>query len=342
MVMLIVSIAMIAISILILVGVVVMNSNPFSDGELAQSMTTQSEIVHMTKNFLVCGYDTDADSGYAFRRNKLADVIMVVNYDITAKKVNILQIPRDTYIADKYPTGSTNKINAVTNQSEKKGGGITGLATVISETLNLPIDHYITITMDSFRDVVDALDGIEIDSPTAFTTVDGIRIKQGVQIMDGKTAEAFVRERKNNGGDFGRQRSQRIFLSALLDRLVESSTAELTKIVPTLLGKVTTDMTLSQLLELATQAKQLEKANIVFHTAPGSSGMYRVSSGRNLSVFSMNKELMANMLNQYFRPYSDPVPAEEIGVIQIFDKVTVEDDNQSMDYVDGNDETTSE
>lgn len=329
-----VSISMIAVSALVLAGVALLQSGLFSEGELTQSIATQSEIVHKTKNFLLCGYDTDADSGYAVRRNKLADVIMVMNYDITGKKVNILQIPRDTYIADEYPTGRTNKINAVTNQSEKKGGGITGLAKVVNETFNLPIDHYVTITMDSFRDIVDALGGVEVNSPTGFTTVDGVRIKKGVQVMDGKTAEAFVRERKNNGGDFGRQRSQRIFLSALMDRLLDASVGELTKVIPSLLGKVTTDLTVVEMLDLAKQAQGLEKSNIVFHTAPGSSGSYRVSSGSRLSVFSMNKEMMAELLNTYFRPYSDPVPAEELGVIQVFDKVSVEDDHQAMDYLD--------
>ena len=330
-VMLVVSIVMIVVAVVVLAGVVLMNSNLFSEGELTQSIATQSEIVHKTKNFLIVGYDTDQESDYAYRHSlKLADVIMVMNYDITGKKANILQIPRDTYIADEYPTGKTNKINAVTNQSEKKGGGITGLAKVVNETFNMPIDHYVTITMDSFRGIVDELGGIEIDSPTSFTSVDGVYIKKGLQIMDGRTAEAFVRERKNNGGDFGRQRSQRIFLSALMDRLLEASPGELAKMLPKLFGKVTTDLSISQMLELAKEAQGLQKSNIVFHTAPGSSGMYQVASGRRLSVFSMNKELIANMLNQYFRPYSDPVPAENLGVIQVFDKVTVEDDNQAM------------
>ena len=229
-VMLIISIIMIIVAGLALAAVVLMNTGLFSEGDLNASMATKPEISHLTKNFLVCGYDTDNEKkNLSYRRNHMADVIMVVNYDISAKKVNILQIPRDTYIDDKYPTGKTNKINAVTNQSEKKGGGIEGLATVINETFDIPIDYYVTITMDSFRGIVDVLGGIEIDSPTAFTSNEGYKIKKGKQLMSGQIAEAFVRERKNNGGDFGRQRSQRIFLSALMDRLLDASTGELTK-----------------------------------------------------------------------------------------------------------------
>lgn len=340
-VMLIISIIMIIVAGLALAAVVLMNTGLFSEGDLNASMATKPEISHLTKNFLVCGYDTDNEKkNLSYRRNHMADVIMVVNYDISAKKVNILQIPRDTYIDDKYPTGKTNKINAVTNQSEKKGGGIEGLATVINETFDIPIDYYVTITMDSFRGIVDVLGGIEIDSPTAFTSNEGYKIKKGKQLMSGQIAEAFVRERKNNGGDFGRQRSQRIFLSALMDRLLDASTGELTKMMPTLLGKVTTNLTLAEMLDLAKQAQGPEKSNIVFHSAPGSSGSYKVASGQKLSIYSLNKALMADLLNQYFRPYSDDVPAEELGIIQVFDKVTVEDTQEAMDNI-GASSTTS-
>lgn len=332
-VMLTISIIMIIVAGLALAAVVLMNTGLFSEGDLNASMATKPEISHLTKNFLVCGYDTDETKNVSYRKNHMADVIMVVNYDISAKKVNILQIPRDTYIDDKYPTGKTNKINAVTNQSAKKGGGIEGLAKVINENFDISIDYYVTITMDSFRGVVDALGGIEIDSPTAFTSREGYKIKKGKQLMTGQIAEAFVRERYNNGGDFGRQRSQRIFLSALMDRLLDASTGELTKMMPTLLGKVTTNLTLAEMLDLAKQAQGLEKSNIVFHSAPGSSGSYKVASGQNLSIYSLNKALMADLLNQYFRPYSDDVPAEELGIIQVFDKVTVEDTQEAMDNI---------
>ncbi len=332
-VMLVISIFLFVIAFLILAGVAFLHSSPLSEGEPTNSFQTESAISHKIQTFLICGYDTDEESSSPVRRNRLADVIMVANYDISARKVNILQIPRDTYIDDKYPTGGTNKINAVTNQSVEKGGGITGLEAAVEEMLNLPIDHYVTITMDSFRDVVDALGGIEIDSPTAFTTISGIKIKEGVQLLNGKEAEAFVRERKNNGGDFGRQRSQRIFLSALMDRLLEASAGELTKMLPTLIQNVTTDMSLAELLDLAKEAQSLKKSNIVFHSSPGASDYYQVSSGQKLSVFSMNKELTANILNQYFRPYSDPVPAVELGIIQVFDEVTEEGGQESMDNV---------
>ena len=336
-VLLTVSIIMIVLSVLALAGVLLMNTSIFQDptfqGGTTNSFATPNSIREKTMNFLICGIDYEEG-----RSGKLTDVIMVANYDIAAKKINIMQIPRDTYIADEYPTGKTNKINAIYNQ---KKGGINVLMEAINENFDLPIDHYVTITMDSFRNIVDALGGITVDSPFAFTRK-GQKIVKGKQLMDGKKAEVFVRERKLlPNGDADRQRSQRAFMSGLMDKLLSASAGDLAKMVPTLIQKVKTDLTAAQIIDLATQVQGVQKSDVVFHSIPGSFGMYRVSSGQRLSVFSMNKEKTAQLLNEYFRPYSDDVPAEELGIIQIFDKVTVDDDNQTMEETGEKGKTSS-
>ncbi len=338
-VLLIVSIVMIVVSALALAAVVLMNTSLFEDpnvgsGGMTQSFVTPEPIQEKTMNFLICGIDYTTDRS----STRLSDVIMVANYDISAKKINIIQIPRDTYVADKYPTGKTNKINAIYNQ---KKGGINVLMEVINDNLGLPIDHYVTVTMDSFRGIVNALGGIEVDSPFAFTRK-GQTIVKGKQIMDGEKAQVFVRERKLlPNGDADRQRSQRAFLSGLMDELLQATPGELAKMIPTLITEVKTDLKATEMIDLAKQVQGLQKSDIVFHSTPGSFGMYEVSSGQRLSVYSMNKEKTAELLNQYFRPYSDPIPAEELGIIQIFDKVTYEDDAQNMDETGASKPTSS-
>ena len=326
-VMLTISIIMIVAAVLALAAVALMNSSIFQDpnvglGGWTNDHKTDASIRDKQVNFLLCGVDKDQGRG-----TNLTDVLMVVNYDIAAKKANILQIPRDTVVdEDKYPTGGTHKINAIYNRSDKTNGGINGLVTAINDNFKLSVDHYVTVTMEDFRDIVDALGGLEITSDYEFTSVDGYKIKKGTQLMDGQTAEAFVRERKHvPGGDATRQKNQRVFLSALMDRLLDATAGDLAKMVPTLVGMVGTDMTPSTILEFAKMAQGLEKENIVFHSLPGRYGSYD-----GYSVFSMNAEKTAEMLNQYFRPYSDPVAASELGIKQVFDTATVEDDAQPM------------
>ena len=335
-VMLIVSVVMIVVAVTTLLVVAMMNSSLFQDvqggGGLTGSYATAPEIKEKTVNFLLCGIDRDPTK--KDRGTNLSDVIMVVNYDIAAKKVNILQIPRDTYVdTNKYPTGGPGKINGIYNQSIKKYGdkaGINGLVKAINENFKLPIDHYVTISMDAFRDVVDTLGGVEIELEEGFSTsswsAKRFTFKAGKQKINGEQAEALVRERKNTGGDFGRQKHQRVFLTALMDRLLAASTSELVKMMPTLVSKVKTDMTPNMILDFARVAQGLQKSNIVFHTVPGRTGTYN-----GYSIFSIDKQSTADILNQYFRPYSDSVPVQELGIIQPLDgKNTIEDEPHAM------------
>lgn len=66
---------------------------------------------------------------------------------------------------------------------------------VINETLAVPIDHYITITLDSFQEIVDAMGGIEVDMPYQINYLPGKVIPEGKQVLDGEKAEWLVRYR---------------------------------------------------------------------------------------------------------------------------------------------------
>lgn len=127
-VMLTIAIIMIVVAVLALAVIALMNSSIFQDSQVGEggfnnSYATEESIRDKQVNFLLCGVDKDKGRG-----TNLTDVIMVVNYDISAKKVNILQIPRDTVVdEDKYPTGGTHKINAIYNQSIKKYGNKAGI-----------------------------------------------------------------------------------------------------------------------------------------------------------------------------------------------------------------------
>lgn len=66
------------------------------------------------------------------------------------------------------------------------------LARVIYDRLRLPIDHYVTINMDGFVSVIDAIGGVEINVQESFT-LEGVTFKPGLQTLNGLQAEKFVR-----------------------------------------------------------------------------------------------------------------------------------------------------
>ena len=68
--------------------------------------------------------------------------------------------------------------------------GIEGLAQFIYDKLNIPIDHYATITMKGFRQVIDQIGGVEVDVPNPIN-LDGVELDPGKQVLNGDQAEKF-------------------------------------------------------------------------------------------------------------------------------------------------------
>lgn len=305
----------IAVSLLCVAAVFLLNSSFLAErrstggidnpnGAIEEEIATPPEAKGKTTNFLICGIDYQRESG----RGKLTDVIMVASFDVEAKSVEILQIPRDTYIGEDYPTG---KINAIYGQ--EKNGGVDGLSKRISRTLKLPIDHYVTINMDSFINVVDKIGGVEVDVPKRIV-LEGVIIEAGPQTLDGKHAEIFVRERKSySNGDLGRMEMQKLFLKSLVNKMFSLGTTKMIGLATTLIDEVTTDLTLAQMLSYYQDFTKVNKDNgINFHVLPTTS-----AKNKDLFVFSIMKYPAADMLNTFFRPYTEDVSADELNVFEL-------------------------
>ena len=86
---------------------IMLNSKLFQgeEGDISSEIQTEEEIKEDVVSFLICGIDDEEGRGLGER----TDLIMYVTFDIKAGKVDILQIPRDTYVENT----PTNKINAV-------------------------------------------------------------------------------------------------------------------------------------------------------------------------------------------------------------------------------------
>lgn len=315
-----VSITLIVLSALIVTAVALLNVRFFQgEGEsLTSNVQTPVEIKDDVVNFLVCGIDDEEGRGLGER----TDVIMVVNYDIKAGKVHVLQIPRDTYVEGVR----SNKINAVYGD-DKYGGGINGLAEEIHQDFALTIDHYATIKMDGFKSLVDAVGGVDMNVPVSFE-LNGVTLQAGPQHLNGDQAEAIVRERHSYGTqDIGRLQTQRLFIASLLDKMLSMGKMDLVGLVPTLSKYITTDLTVGEMLGYADIASSLSMDNMTMHLLPGEG--YQEYKGAP-SYYTAHKEETAALLNQYFRPYSDDVPAEELQCIELAHTITDFDNNQGV------------
>jgi LCP family protein required for cell wall assembly len=321
---------------LVTVVVVLLNIRPTGGDVIDERINTPQYLKGKTMNILICGVNDEEGT-----EDPMTDVIMVANIDLERRAVSVLQIPRDTYVGEDLV--ETGKINALYHNGYSDGGekpGINALSKTIYAQLKLPIDNYVTITMQGFREAVNAIGGVEITLPKTIEMVDE---EQGINMvfeggetytLDGDMANVFVRyrgysdmEQVGGIGDLGRMNVQRYFLSALLDKVMGLSTAEMISVVQTVYKYLVSDLTINEMLALAQQVKQISAADIFFVRLPGE-GVPRYGRAK-VDVFTLHRDKTAETLNDHMRPYMDPVPPEELELIEIQNTVSWYEDEGS-------------
>lgn len=284
-----------------------------SDGTIEDVYNTPSVIKDKMANFLVVGVSNDPNLR---EDDNMTDTIMVVSCDFEAQKISILQIPRDSYVG--YETNS-GKINAIYGQNPEKWdyAGLDGLVQMIHEMFGLTIDHYATVQMDGFADVVDAIGGVTMDVPKEMV-LDGVRVSPGKQTLNGQQAIAVVRVRNiYANADLGRLDTQKLFMSAFAEQCLQLSVADMAKLLPTLSKSVTTDLSVADMIEYYKLVQNMQLGNISVMTVPGE-GLYteQTNIGRQ-AVYSVYREETADLLNEYFRPYSPKMQADELQITEL-------------------------
>ncbi|HEX9765124.1 MAG TPA: LCP family protein, partial [Nitriliruptorales bacterium] len=143
------------------------------------------------------------------------DTIMLASVSADQSEVTLISLPRDT-VDIPMPDGSTwpSKVNAIYDQL-----GVEALVDAVATLFAVPIDGYVQIDMDDLVDLVEAVDGVEVDPPDALDDpIVDLHLEPGRQTLDGPTALAYVRTRVDT--DYGRAARQHEALLDLVARLV--------------------------------------------------------------------------------------------------------------------------
>ncbi len=219
------------------------------------------------------------------------DVMFVVHFDSKSGKLALLSVPRDTrvkitnelyeYLSEKgkyIPSGRICKINEVHAYAGTEKGDYFSVRQ-LEELLDIHIDNYVKITTDGFRNLVDAIGGVDVDVPQAMDYEDPyqdlyIHLNAGMQHLDGDKAEQLVRFRKYREGDVARVRVQQMFLKELGKKMLstESIVKNLPSLMKTFYNDVTTDFTLSDCVKYANYISDVSMDNVTMDTLPGEGG----------------------------------------------------------------------
>ena len=239
----------------------------FPDTILNAGEEEESQPVFKDERLNVLLLGIDARRGETMART---DTIILASVDLKSKQMSLLSIPRDTRV--NIPKHGWDKIN-----SAAVYGGPQLTMKVVSDLLGIPVKHYVLTNFSGFKEIVDALGGVTIDVERNMyheDITDGgiyrINLKKGLQRLDGDKALQYVRFRDYELGDIDRTKYQQKFLVALAKEMLQPSTIpKLPKLVPEINRYVDTNLSISDMLTLASAAKQLADGNIVCQTLPG-------------------------------------------------------------------------
>lgn len=286
---------------------------------------TNDQIIEGQFTVLCLGFDETRSN---------SDVIMLFHFDIINDKINILQIPRDSFVPD-FTNSETDKINSVYTLGDENLIPIQRVVDAVRDTFGIPIDRYITTGCDDIVDMVDIIGGIPINLPEQVIYSYDKVLYPGEQVLNGEQAELFVRARKGyNEGDIGRVKAQRIFLAAAMEKALDLGPIQLTKFLTEVYNKgyIGTDLTLQEMSILSDFGSSIDLDDVTVHMVPGEATYYG-----DYSVWSIHKNATIDVINEYFRPYQPELSYDSLSITEL-----IESDYYNTDIYDENQDTLQE
>ncbi len=234
----------------------------------------------------------------------LTDTIIVATFDTNTKSASLLNVPRDT-ITSSSTSKKYRKIN-----SEYSAGGIERTIKELKNLLGYEVNRHIIVDFDAFTNLIDAIDGVEIDVPKRMYYRDPdqdllIDIKAGLQTLDGETCLEYMRYRKGYANqDYGRIEAQQKVYKAVAKKLATPSTLlKLPDLVNVVLENVETDLTLGEMIWIGTNYITMDIDDLYTDTLPS----YGTTLSDGLSYVVPYKNDTIKLVNEKFNPYVDDI-----------------------------------
>ncbi|MBQ8296675.1 MAG: LCP family protein [Ruminococcus sp.] len=297
----------------------------FSDGlDLPQTIEGQYSVLFL-------GFDEDGTR---------SDVNWIFQFDIAAAKINVLQIPRDTFMPT-YTSNVTGKFNSIYGSGDVNKSAIQNVVNAVQENFCIPIDAYITTHCYDIVDMVDLVGGIPVNLDEQIMYEADKIIPAGESILNGQQAEWFVRYRHGfSEGDIGRVKNQRVFLAAAMEKLLNIYEEEGSLAFYGYLKEIYdneyihTDLSVENISMLADFASTVAMENVQVNMVPGEGADFYAADGQAYSVWSVHKQATIDMLNEYYRPYQHDLILEESALEELITDYRTTNNDNTMDTLE--------
>ena len=191
------------------------------------------------------------------------DVLIFNVVNPKSKEIAMVTIPRDAYVYLES-RGLKDKINHA-----YVFGGLEDTLKTVYNLMEIPIDYYVSTNFNGFTDLVDAVDGVDVNIPFTFEAkmVDPSEWKtfeEGPAHLNGREALAYVRMRKTDPeGDFGRSKRQKEVIQAVVKKAVSlNGVTKINDILRAIGDNVQTNISYDEYLSFVQLGKDLLHANI--------------------------------------------------------------------------------
>lgn len=228
------------------------------------------------------------------------DVNMLVSFNTTTKELHLISVPRDTrvtmtpeminyleknnkYVPDKTGVYGQCKLTELHAYAGKDNRNAFSVA-MLEEILGVQIDYYVKVNLSAFRQIVDAVGGVDFEVQERLYYEDPVQdlyidLYPGYQHLDGKKAEQLVRFREGYAAkDLKRIEVQQQFMQALLQKICSTDTLlrNINDLIKVALDCTESDITLSEALKYVKYIKDISPERMTMDTIPylGNPGSY--------------------------------------------------------------------
>lgn len=208
-----------------------------------------------------------------------ADAILFLNYKPLERKLNVISIPRDTYIRH-YSDLKIDRLASVYafyHKKNKDHNVASKAFTRVMESIfenKIPIDFFIRFSYEGFKEVIKVVGKIKvaIDEPMRYVDKAGgldIKFSPGIHYLDADDALKYIRYR-GEIGDLERLSRQKKFLKSLISNISNPTMILRINRFFKVVGKhVHTDLTKFELFNLLLEFRHIDAEKVQHFILPG-------------------------------------------------------------------------
>ncbi|MBS4218952.1 LCP family protein [Bacillus sp. FJAT-49711] len=269
-----------------------MMANSYHDDRDGKSDLREKKVNPKIDNVSILFIGIDDSEKRSQGDNTRSDALLLATLNEKEKSVKLLSIPRDSYVyIDEV--GYSTKIN----HAHSYGGPKATIETV-ENLLDIPVDYYVRVDFEAFMEIVNALGGIDIDVPFAFSEQNSkdkagaISLEPGMQTLDGEEALAFARTRKIDN-DIERGKRQQEVMKAIVKKAASgTSVVKYGQVIDAIGSNMKTDMSFDEIKALIDYGIA-SNLTIDTMTLEGFDSYIPNSSGKNVYYWQLDEDALA-------------------------------------------------